>query len=108
MSLILLDDTSRLDTNKGAPGVLGIWGECLFIFRDLGSTGHHFRGVGEQAHSFGDLRSPAKKQKKKKIGKSLHFVCFFETFSSAYGGIAPRPPLKNLNVFIFVSHTHLG
>ena len=48
------------------PGVLGIWGEWLFIFRDLGSTGNYFRGAGEQAHSFGDLGSPAKKQKKKK------------------------------------------
>ena len=46
------------------PGVLGIWGEWLFIFRDLGSTGNYFRGAGEQAHSFGDLGSPAKKQKK--------------------------------------------
>ena len=51
--------------NIGAPpGVLGIWGEWLFIFRDLGSTGNYFRGSGEQAHSFGDLGSPAKKQKK--------------------------------------------
>ena len=37
----------------GPPGVLGIWGEWLFIFRDLGSTGNYFRGAGEQAHSFG-------------------------------------------------------
>ena len=51
--------------NPGAPpGVLGIWGEWLFIFRDLGSSGNYFRGSGEQAHSFGDLGSPAKKQKK--------------------------------------------
>ena len=48
----------------GPPGVLGIWGEWLFIFRDLGSTGNYLRGAGEQAHSFGDLGSPAKKQKK--------------------------------------------
>ena len=47
-------------------GVLGIWGEWLIIFRDLGRTGNYFRGSGEQAHSFGDLGSPAKKQKKKK------------------------------------------
>ena len=49
----------------GPPGVLGIWGKWLFIFRDLRSTGNYFRGAGEQAHSFGDLGSPAKKQKKK-------------------------------------------
>ena len=47
-------------------GPQGFWGsgEWLFIFRDLGSTGNYFRGAGEQAHSFGDLGSPAKKQKK--------------------------------------------
>ena len=44
----------------GPPGVLGIWGEWLFIFRELGSTGNYFQGFGEQAHSFGDLGSPAK------------------------------------------------
>ena len=44
----------------GPPGVLGIWGEWLFIFRDLESTGNYFRGAGEQAHSFGELGSPAK------------------------------------------------
>ena len=39
------------------PGVLGIWGEGLFIFR----TANYFRGAGEQAHTFGDLGSTAKK-----------------------------------------------
>ena len=48
--------------NFGAPpGVLGIWGERLFIFRELGSTANYFRGAGEQAHTFGDLGSTAKK-----------------------------------------------
>ena len=51
-------------TQVGSPEVLGIWGEWLFIFRELGSTGNYYRGAGEQAHSFGDLGSPAKKQKK--------------------------------------------
>ena len=45
----------------GAPGVSGSWREELFIFRELVSTGYYFRGVGEQAHSFGGLGSPAKK-----------------------------------------------
>ena len=44
----------------GPPGVWGIWGECLFIFRNQGSKGNYFRGVGEQAHSIGDLGSSAK------------------------------------------------
>ena len=48
----------------GAPGVLGIWGEGLFIFRELGSRANYFRGAGEQAHTFGDLGSTAKKYKK--------------------------------------------
>ena len=45
----------------GPPGVLGIWGEGLYIFRELGSTANYFRGAGEQAHTFGDLGSTAKK-----------------------------------------------
>ena len=43
------------------PGVWGIRGEGLFIFRELGSTNNYFKGAGEQAYTFGDLRSTAKK-----------------------------------------------
>ena len=46
---------------NGPPGVLGIWREWLFIFRELASTGNYIQGFGKQAHSFGDLGSPAKK-----------------------------------------------
>ena len=56
-------------TLVGSQGVLGIWGEWLLIFRELGSTGNYFRGAREQAHNFGDLGSLAKKQKKKKKKK---------------------------------------
>ena len=49
----------------GPPGVLGIWGVGQFIFRELGSTVNYFRGAGEQAHTFGDLGSTAKKLKNK-------------------------------------------
>ena len=59
--------TPRIANTMGPPGVWGIWGEWLSFFRDLGSTGNYFRGAGEQAHSFGDLGSPAKKQKIKEI-----------------------------------------
>ena len=45
----------RAYADMGPPGVLGIWGEWLFIFRELGSTCNYFQGFGEQAHSFGDL-----------------------------------------------------
>ena len=48
----------------GPPGVLGIWGEWLFIFRELGSNGDYFGGSREQAHIFRDLGSPAKNLKK--------------------------------------------
>ena len=84
--------TSPLSSFWGPPGVLGILGEWLFIFRDLGSTGNYFRGAGEQAHSFGDLGSPAKKQKRKEKEKPP-FCLIFLKFSSASGGIAPQIPL---------------
>ena len=45
----------------GPPWVWGFWEEWLFIFRELRSTGNYFQGFGEQAHSFGDLGSAAKK-----------------------------------------------
>ena len=46
-----------------APGVLGIWGEGLFIFMELGSIGKYLQGAGEQARGFRDLGSPAKSKK---------------------------------------------
>ena len=48
-------------TTLGPPGVFGIWGEGLFIFSELGSTANYLRGAGEQAHTFWDLGSTAKK-----------------------------------------------
>ena len=60
----------------GPPGVLGIWGEWLFIFRELESTGNYFRGAREQAHSFGDIGSLAKKQKKKNKEKPPFCLIF--------------------------------
>ena len=50
----------------GPPGVLGICGEWLFIFRELGSNGNYLRGAMEKAHNLGDLGSLAKKQKQNK------------------------------------------
>ena len=35
-------------SDKGPPGVLGIWGEWLFIFKELGSTGIIFRHLGSK------------------------------------------------------------
>ena len=62
--MLYLSSADFLKIFWGPPGVLGIWGEWLFIFRELGSTGNYFRGSREQAHNFGDVGSPAKKQKK--------------------------------------------
>ena len=39
--------------NMWAPrGILGIFGESLFIFRELGSTSNYFRGAGEKIFDF--------------------------------------------------------
>ena len=54
-------DAHNRATIGAPPGVLGIWGEGLFIFRELGSTANYFRGAAEQAYTFGDLGSTAKK-----------------------------------------------
>ena len=51
----------------GGPRGFGDLGEWLFIFMELGSTGNYFQGIGEQAHSFGDLGSTAKKFFKKTL-----------------------------------------
>ena len=49
--------------------------EWLIIFRELESTGNYFQVFGEQAHSFGDLGSPANKVKESHLlEKSLHFI----------------------------------
>ena len=78
---------------------MGIWGEWLFIFRELGSTGNYFKGSREQAHSFGDLGSPAKKQKNKEKASILFD---FLKISSASGGLAPQTPLLNAVFIHFV------
>ena len=46
-------------TNKTIDGPHGFWGEGFFIFWEVGSTANYFRGAGEQAHTFEDLRSTA-------------------------------------------------
>ena len=61
MPNVMLLSKSEILLQLWAPGVLEIWGEWLFIFRELGCTGNYFQGFGEQAHSFGGLGSPAKK-----------------------------------------------
>ena len=82
---------------SGPPGVLGIWGEWLFIFRELGSTGNYFRGAREQAHSFGDIGSLAKRQKKK---KKLKASILFE-FLKIYSAFSPQTPLVKSKCIYF-------
>ena len=83
----------------GPPGVLGIWGEWLFIFRDLGSTGNYLRGAGEQAHSFGDLGSPAKKQKNN--AKASILFDFLRFLLLLGGGDSPPDPLISSKCIYF-------
>ena len=72
------------DSTAGPPGVLGIWGEWLFIFREQGSTGNYFRGAREQAHNFGDIVTLAKKEKKIRKA-SILFDFFFQINSASEG-----------------------
>ena len=56
LSCVLLMGHRKKVQSQKAPGVLGISGEWLFLFMELGSTGgsigYYLRGSGEQAHSF--------------------------------------------------------
>ena len=67
----------------GPPGVLGILGEWLFIYRELGSTGNYFKGAREQAHNFGDIGSLAKMHKNK---KKPPFCLIFQKILLLMGG----------------------
>ena len=40
-------DIMYFTDNEALPGVLGIQGEGIFIFRDLGRRAIHFQGFGE-------------------------------------------------------------
>ena len=71
-----------------------------FIFRELGSTGIYFKGSREQANSFGDLESPAQKQKNK--GKASILFDFLK-ISFASRVQAPQIPLPNA-AFYFISY----
>ena len=58
----------------GAQG-FQVSGRMAIYFRELESTGNYLQGFGEQAHSLGDLGSPAKR--KKNYHLKLHFLLFF-------------------------------
>ena len=81
----------------GPPGVLGIWGEWLFIFRELGSTDNYLRGAREQANNFGDKGSLVKKQKKNK--EKPPFYLIFKNFLLLPR--VPETPLVNSKCIYF-------
>ena len=85
----------------GPPGVLGIWGEWLFIFRELGITGNYFRGAREQAHNFGDIESLAKNAKNKEKPPFLIFFKFLLLLGAGGGGVSPQTPLVNSKCIYF-------
>ena len=83
----------------GPPGVLGIWVEWLFIFRELGSTCNYFRGARKQAHNFGDLGSLVKKPKRKSpilfdLKKNLLLLV-------GGGGASPPDPTCKFEMHLF-------
>ena len=63
-------------TNGGSPGFFGIWGEGLFIFRELRSTGNYFRGAREQPHNFRESYTKVKKNIKNPTVKVNPPFCF--------------------------------
>ena len=58
----------------GAPGVLRIWGEGLFIFRELGSTANYFKGAGGAITYFWGFRELCQKAKKKNIMLPFYLI----------------------------------
>ena len=70
-----------------------MWGEWLFIFTELGSTGNYFLGFGEQAHSLRGFMEPCKRLFKKSHLKEKAFISFDIFNSSASGGGSPPDPL---------------
>ena len=75
-------------SDLGPPGFLGIRGERLFFFSELGSTGNYFQVFGEQVHSFGELGIPAKKLKKSHLKRKAFILLIF---SKNFFG-RPGPP----------------
>ena len=73
-SYVIPLNTNTYSIELGGPGVLRIWGDGLFIFRELGISANYLRGTGEQAHTFGDLGSTAKKLKNINIRLPFYMI----------------------------------
>ena len=81
---------------------------------ELRSTGNYFRGTGEQAHSFGDLGTPANKEKNK--FKSSHLkgkaLILFDLKNIYFGLVGvcdfcPQTPLIQCHCIYFPLSTHI-
>ena len=71
-------------SNEALPGVLGIQGEGLFIFRDLGRRVIYFQGFGEKALLFGV--SGSRGLRKNILGSWGERSFFFQGAGSKDGG----------------------
>ena len=60
-----------------APRDLGGLGRMSIHFRKLGSIGNYIQGFGQQAHSFGDLGSPAKEVKNLDLKEKPSYCLIF-------------------------------
>ena len=69
-----------------ASGVLGIRGEWIFIFRELGSTGNYFRRASLEFWGFRELCQKAKKKERPPF-------CLIFKMSPASRGLIPQTPL---------------
>ena len=62
-SRVCINSRHIIAPTPGPPWVLGIWGEWLFIFRELGSTGNYFSDLGSKLIVLG-IKGALQKSKK--------------------------------------------
>ena len=61
-------------TVEALPGVLGIQGEGLFIFRDLGEKGHLFSGIWGESRVLGSREQGAEEKHFRELGRKVVFL----------------------------------
>ena len=86
-----------IKTTSGPRGY-GIWGEKLFIFRELGSNGNYFQDVGSKLIVWG-IYGAQQKSKKKSHLKGNAFISFDFLKKNLR---LPQTPLGKSNIFTFV------
>ena len=80
----------------------------MAIFSEIWRTGNYFKGLWEQAHSFGDLGSPAKKSKKNltlKEKSSFRLILFLKNLQLLGGYGNPPDPLGKSKCIYFRANT---